>query len=374
LFSNHISIRQELVRLRSQAPPPQTYKDVIPSDEVLENVATIVPDDNNDSTTRLESKSESNNDDDDDDAMQVADDEDTTDAVSTTTTDASSENTTNSNAATNTTTDTPSIFSRLLQMNLIPHTPHQQQQQQSNSSSLKGGGGGTFAATATTAASVERNGHLFCNLPNHIVAAGATAVVAVLYHNTLTIANAGDSRAVLCRNGQAIPLSLDHKPLDALEWSRIAAVGGFVNSMGRVNGNLNLSRSLGDLKYKQIPYVSRSAQVISGEPDISVIELQDDDDDFVVLGCDGIWDCLSNQQVCDFILQRRHQMSWADIGSQLLDSILSVDPRTTQGIGGDNMTILMMDLQSTNRTGTNSMNATNATTTTTTTTTTTHNY
>ena len=42
--------------------------------------------------------------------------------------------------------------------------------------------------------------------------AGSTCVVAVIRDNTLTVANAGDSRAVLCRRGEAIPLSRDHKP------------------------------------------------------------------------------------------------------------------------------------------------------------------
>ena len=42
---------------------------------------------------------------------------------------------------------------------------------------------------------------------------------------------------------------------------RIEAAGGFVNAVGRVNGNLNLSRSLGDLKYKQVPYVPPADQV-----------------------------------------------------------------------------------------------------------------
>jgi serine/threonine protein phosphatase PrpC len=48
----------------------------------------------------------------------------------------------------------------------------------------------------------------------------------------------------------AFALSKDHKPLDEEEKSRIIKAGGFVTSEGRVNGNLNLSRSLGDFKFK----------------------------------------------------------------------------------------------------------------------------
>lgn len=47
------------------------------------------------------------------------------------------------------------------------------------------------------------------------------------------MANSGDSRAVLCRDGTAIDLSLDHKPEDDIERTRIVNAGGFVNEDGR---------------------------------------------------------------------------------------------------------------------------------------------
>ena len=65
-------------------------------------------------------------------------------------------------------------------------------------------------------------------------------------------ANAGDSRTVLARSGQGnivVPLSEDHKPDNAGEKARIMAAGGFVEE-NRVNGSLNLSRSMGDFEYK----------------------------------------------------------------------------------------------------------------------------
>ena len=108
-----------------------------------------------------------------------------------------------------------------------------------------------------------------CNLPDHAIHAGCAAIVAVVIDRTLTIANAGDSRAVLCRSdGRAEALSLDHKPHLDREIHRIVKAGGFVNQFGRVNGNLNLSRSIGDLKYKQIPGLSPAEQMITAEPDI----------------------------------------------------------------------------------------------------------
>ena len=108
-----------------------------------------------------------------------------------------------------------------------------------------------------------------CNLPDHPVHAGCTAVVAVLIGRTLTVANAGDSRAVLCAAGGKVePLSFDHKPQQEREMNRIMRSGGFINQFGRVNGNLNLSRSIGDLKYKQVPGITPAQQMITAEPDI----------------------------------------------------------------------------------------------------------
>jgi protein phosphatase 1G len=45
-------------------------------------------------------------------------------------------------------------------------------------------------------------------------------------------------------------MSIDHKPDNVEEKRRIEKAGGFVSD-GRVNGNLNLSRALGDLEYKK---------------------------------------------------------------------------------------------------------------------------
>ena len=83
----------------------------------------------------------------------------------------------------------------------------------------------------------------------YVSMAGCTAVSALIVDKILYVANAGDSRAVLCRNGQAIAMSNDHKPECQEELDRILAAGGTVIE-GRVNGNLNLCRSLGDFEYK----------------------------------------------------------------------------------------------------------------------------
>ncbi|EIE18289.1 protein phosphatase 2C [Coccomyxa subellipsoidea C-169] len=179
------------------------------------------------------------------------------------------------------------------------------------------------------------------------VQAGCTAVVAVLKGQELWVANAGDSRAVLCRGGQALALSEDHKPQSEGERNRITAAGGFVSDVGgvsRVNGNLNLSRAIGDLKYKGNDQLAPAEQIITAQPDIVKIELRHEDR-FFVLACDGVWDVMSNQEVVQFVsvcLDRG--MALPDIASQLLDACLAPDPRETRGIGCDNMTACIVVL------------------------------
>lgn len=82
-------------------------------------------------------------------------------------------------------------------------------------------------------------------------AAGCTAVVAVVVGKDLYVANAGDSRCVLCHGELTRSLTRDHKPTNPEEEKRINEAGGFVTE-GRVNGCLNLSRAIGDMNYKQV--------------------------------------------------------------------------------------------------------------------------
>ena len=82
---------------------------------------------------------------------------------------------------------------------------------------------------------------------------GCTACVCIIDNQLKKIyfANAGDSRVVLCKKGMAYRMSIDHKPELDLEKNRIYKSEGYINNYGRINGNLNLSRCLGDLEYKK---------------------------------------------------------------------------------------------------------------------------
>ena len=182
--------------------------------------------------------------------------------------------------------------------------------------------------------------------------AGCTAVTVLVTPSEFYVANAGDSRAVLCRNGIAAPLSEDHKPNDPRESERIVKAGGTVEeSQGgarthyRVNGNLNLSRAIGDLEYKKNPDLLPHEQMITSTPDIVRMD-RSPEDEFIVLGCDGVWDVLSNDDCVHFVRSRLAEgKNLKEICEEIADECLSPDPKATQGIGADNITCIIVDLR-----------------------------
>lgn len=98
--------------------------------------------------------------------------------------------------------------------------------------------------------------------------AGCTANVLMLHKGEIIVANAGDSRSVLCNKGKAYELSFDHKPDNEKERARIFKAGGYISD-GRVNSNLNLSRAMGDFEYKNDPKLSPEEYMITANPDIT---------------------------------------------------------------------------------------------------------
>lgn len=131
---------------------------------------------------------------------------------------------------------------------------------------------------------------------------GSTAIVLLIREGKMYIANVGDSRAVACWAGRTDPLSFDHKPSNELEAKRIQAAGGWVE-FNRVNGNLALSRALGDFVFKRNDDKSVEDQIVTALPDIEVRTISEELE-FVVLACDGIWDVMSNTEVVSFIRTR----------------------------------------------------------------------
>lgn len=171
---------------------------------------------------------------------------------------------------------------------------------------------------------------------------GSTAVVLCICNNTLYCANAGDSRCVLCRNGEAFPLSNDHKPYLLAEENRIQRAGSYVYDR-RVNGILALSRAIGDFRFKTNTVVPWEEQAVTCVPEVISTPLQPGTDSFVVLACDGIWDVMSSEDVVQFVKRRlRMDFSLETIAVELILSCLS---STAMGRGTDNMSVIIIQFK-----------------------------
>ncbi|KAJ9537473.1 hypothetical protein OSB04_030206 [Centaurea solstitialis] len=161
---------------------------------------------------------------------------------------------------------------------------------------------------------------------------GSTAVVALICSSHIIVANCGDSRAVLYRGKEAIPLSTDHKPNREDEYARIEAAGGKVIQWNghRVFGVLAMSSDL----YRP----SR-------------------EDECLILASDGLWDVISNEEACD--VARKRILIWhkknggtplerggggVDLAAQAAADYLSM--LALQKGSKDNISVIVVDLKS----------------------------
>jgi len=115
----------------------------------------------------------------------------------------------------------------------------------------------------------------------------------------VTVSNIGDSRAVLLRaDGRWKLLTRDHKPSNAEEKERIEKAEGKVDN-SRVDGQLALSRAMGDWHYKQNGKLKPHEQKVVAIPEISRILAAEGDS--LLLCCDGIFEKLTTAEVCSFV-------------------------------------------------------------------------
>ncbi|ESL06438.1 protein phosphatase [Trypanosoma rangeli SC58] len=105
--------------------------------------------------------------------------------------------------------------------------------------------------------------HIYATFSNE--RSGCAAIVLYVKEDDVYCGNAGDSRCVLCRDGEALPLSIDHKPFLPGELSRIERAGGYVWNR-RVNGALALSRAIGDFLFKCNTQVPWDQQAVTSAP------------------------------------------------------------------------------------------------------------
>ncbi|CAD7697417.1 unnamed protein product [Ostreobium quekettii] len=128
---------------------------------------------------------------------------------------------------------------------------------------------------------------------------GTTALVCVLTSDGhLRVANAGDCRAVLSRAGRAEALTQDHKPGCQAERGRIIAAGGYLDDDDYLNGEIGVSRCIGDFHLGAIKKPDDGSGALIPDPDLYNVEVTSECE-FVILGSDGLWDVLSNQRAVD---------------------------------------------------------------------------
>jgi len=163
-------------------------------------------------------------------------------------------------------------------------------------------------------------------VPSHHGCTSVTVLVRGKGENRqIFCANVGDARAVLCRDGKAIRMTFEHKAADPDEAKRITDGGGFIIH-GRVNGQIIITRSLGDHLMKEF---------IIGDP-FTYSDSLSEKDTWLIVACDGLWDVMEDQQDCDLVLANA-TLSASEISKKLL--IKALQDGTT-----DNLSIAVIKL------------------------------
>ncbi|RID63452.1 hypothetical protein BRARA_E02459 [Brassica rapa] len=135
---------------------------------------------------------------------------------------------------------------------------------------------------------------------------GTTALTALVIGRHLMVANVGDCRAVLCRGGKAVDMSFDHKSTFELERRRVEELGGYFEGE-YIYGELAVTRALGDWSLKRYSSLGGSLSPLISDPEIKQVVLTEEDE-FLIMGCDGVWDVMTSQYAVTFARQglRRH--------------------------------------------------------------------
>lgn len=146
------------------------------------------------------------------------------------------------------------------------------------------------------------------------------------YHKRmLYTSNVGDLRIVLYKGGRPYRLSYDHKATDINEINRVRSSGGLIMK-NRVNGVLAVTRSLGDSYMKDL---------VIGKPFTTSTEITDEDE-FMILACDGVWDVISDLKACEFVADILRETNEPQIAAKKLCQF-AIDNSTT-----DNVTVMIV--------------------------------
>jgi protein phosphatase 2C family protein 2/3 len=170
---------------------------------------------------------------------------------------------------------------------------------------------------------------------------GSCATVLLVVDETCYICNLGDSRAILSQSGGASRMALtrDHKPSDKLEQKRVIDGGGKVyqnfplGANGKrldldpktnpfkvvipfriLPGRLSVSRAFGDIEAKFEKY-GGNPNVLIAKPEITTLKINKEHD-FIILGCDGIYDKMTNEDTIGVVwdtMKKREAKSIHDL-------------------------------------------------------------
>ncbi|PKA54569.1 putative protein phosphatase 2C 77 [Apostasia shenzhenica] len=160
------------------------------------------------------------------------------------------------------------------------------------------------------------------------VRSGVCAATVLLKDGELYVANVGDCRVVMSKNGVADALTNDHRLDREDEKIRIENLGGYVNchkGVWRVDGSLAVSRAIGDISLKEW---------IISEPETRRLHLTPECD-FLILASDGLWDKVGNQEAVDIVKRQGNlKHSCNDL----------VEISNNRG-NRDDITVMVVDLQ-----------------------------
>ena len=188
---------------------------------------------------------------------------------------------------------------------------------------------------------------------------GSTATTCFVSRGHIIVANVGDSRAVLGRKGQTVDLSGDHRPVGSsktgrTEILRVLECGGWVSKM-RVCGILAVTRAFGDYEFKGgraellqelVSTGSTRTETLTRAPIVAIPDVKvykrSDEDDFIILATDGLWDVMNSAQAITFVrtmVKQDSTCSMQDISSALIERALK--SRTH-----DNVSCVVIDIRS----------------------------
>ena len=170
---------------------------------------------------------------------------------------------------------------------------------------------------------------------------GTTANIMLIKNGIIYIANVGDSLSVMYKNKKAYNLNKEHQIVIKEEKERVLKSGA--NIIGyRINGMLNLTRAIGDLRFKGNNDIKIHEQSVIAVPEITIIE-ETEDIDFIIMGCDGVWDCVKRQNVCEFIDKQINEHPKQNL-SDILEVIFErcVSPVWGVVVGTDNMSCIII--------------------------------